>query len=436
MNFETDKQIFRFQMALNEKFGVYGGFYYSTGNDLPIKTNMFSLNGYFDYLRNTTVSSAGCARQDWNAVIAPSFAESLERYSLGVVPPKSETRNASVDEFESEVHLTFQEIAELQGLHPMQFSISKNYLRPVEQDTKFTWRRAKRLIDESEIWIPDEAVSLRRNKYFEVTTNGCAIQVSDTQATIKACLEFMERDSFLYMWWRKENLKFIDFKESFLKLDPQLFRAFGPWIECVHVAYYPNIFNIPIFYCMFRSFNNQGHPAFCLSAGAHLNPAKALIAGLNELAASTNHKFSIFKPEMIEKYNKLYNYDEQVNSFYDHTYYYMFDEFVKKIHFIEQLDRNIFDLRFSEIQNQETGNQDSDLAILKNAFTNAGLNPIKIDQTSLDVRSIGLHVVRICDPKNIDLNAVHSQRRWGKTRLFCNKIKSIKDLNQLPHPFP
>jgi ribosomal protein S12 methylthiotransferase accessory factor len=74
----------------------------------------------------------------------------------------------------------------------------------------------------------------------------------------------------------------------------------------------------------------------------------------------------------------------------------------------------------------------------------AGSAAYAVDVTSPDVAAAGLHVVRALAPGLCPLDAAHTARFLGSSRLtgpsetdiLTGRVLGVDDLNPLPHPFP
>lgn len=408
-------------------------------DELPVKLFQARLvpNNHL-HLDGSRVGS-GASKTALGATLLAAIGEALERYALGIPIHSLKLQNfKSVDEAQrvyGASAVSLDELRRIQGLHDFQFSLPSCRLSPIQAASQFDWIQAERFNDGSEVFVPQELARLRNrsNLNFEVTTNGCALSESRESATLSAFYELIERDNFMLFWWNKKTPTFVDFKEDLSKLNPTLLAAFGPWLKYIHVVYCPGPLNVPTFVSFFRSENAKNHPAFFVSAASNLDPRKALEGTLQELGAILNSKLiKHYTSSMpVDRFN--YDFDLEFTDFKDHHEFYMHDRNAEFVPFGTPAEPTIL---FSQIQNQNAGSTKENLALLRKRLELAGHSPIVIDQTTRDIRELGLHVVRVIDAEIVDLNAAHAHRRWGKRRLYSGHIQTPAELYHWPHPFP
>lgn len=367
------------------------------------------------------------------------LGEMYERYSLCQLYSEQKVKEFSLADKSPKINaLSELEFNQIRGIHSFQYHLSQNRFEPLRDTTSLRWIRAARLVSEEEIWIPEALVVLRAKRDFvcEVTTNGCALSASKEDAIVKAYLELIERDSFMYFWWRKEDPQFVDFRADLFQLDPKLYQAYGPWIENINIIYTTGDLGVPTFFAVFSSENEFGQPAFAVAGASHLNPLKAMQKALTELATILNFNLNSFMKRKSEFGQSNSNFDMKFLTFQDHVFHYMFDDAAKTIFFYSQLKRPKFTVRLKDISNLEKSTAKDDLNFLKELCKKNKRNPIVVDQTPSDIADLGYYVMRVIDKDLIDLNPTHASRRWGKERLFDNRISTVFDLNQFPHPYP
>lgn len=392
---------------------------------------------YKDESRNVHYLLCAGRSLDIKECYIKTLSEFLERYSLTI--PILNTKNFSYFEKpESIKTLNLSELEELQGLMKFQYNTECCLLKNFNPSEKLNWCKANYLISNEEVWIPEKAVLLRIvNDLFEVTTNGCAIHSSKKQAIINACCELIERDSFLFQWWKKITPKKIDYKGFLKKANPDLYYAYGIWLRYVNILEVDSGFGLPSLIATFSS-TDKNLPAFLMVGCCNPNPIKALEGCLLELAGAINGAIANYK-NLKNNFNDIYYFDYEVKNFSHHSEMYHLLKNAELIYFFDYLINSNPSMNFEEYLNNFKYSfnlsEDEQINLLKENFNKNGLNPVIVDQTSNDVQELGLHVIRCVDPAAIDLDARHVYRRWGKKRIGITFDK-LNEINHFPHPFP
>lgn len=403
----------------------------------PIKVFTVEIPGEYDFFEKKFLPSSSGTSTDLAGALFSAAGEHFERSTIAK-PFSGMKQTFSCAQMPKNINaLSYEQLIEMQGLHKFQFHISKMDLNRIQLNSELEWVQGIQFIDQKKIWVPLQSVTFEKKNrnYFSVSSNGCAFGSNRNSAIQGALLELIERDTLMRSWWRKEPPEFVDYQSILKKFIPDIHFAFGPWLDKISVLYFKGLGKIPVFFCIFHSHNELNHPAFVMSGACHLNPEKCLRKAFLELAEMLNFKLKGQKKVVFDQ-KKISNFDENFDTFEAHHANYGFDQMSESIYFMDILkNKNKKLFNFNEIKNFELSPEEN-VGLLKELFLQSQLNPVVIDLTPKCLSELGLHVIRTLDPKIVDLNFSHRERRWGKSRLFDQKIKSIHELNQFPHPFP
>lgn len=439
MRLELLSTISKLNNFFNDKFSVPGHWYFVDFNMTPIKVwcAIFPDSGnpvvHFQYF-----GTAGKSLNPHQAYLAGAV-ERLERYSL-TVKPKNFLEFSLIDKPPEVRSLDLASLKELQGVLPFQLSVKFPKLKNFDENVKLRWAKGRYLLDGSEVWVPEEAILLKpyaEQIYFPSSTNGCAAHTSYEKAVINATLELIERDSFLYLWWKKIIPTKVDFKIYLKENLPELYSAFGPWIENIEVFLIDSCLGVPTIAAIFHT-TQVGFPAFLLATAAATSPQLALEKSLLELSGMINAHIC-FDSDADQAKQLFVDFDEKITSFSSHAHYYTNLKNAEQIYFFDRLHLRP-DIDFDSVMDKfkDISNLESDFAVidfLKDRFKENNMNPVIINQTSREIEEIGITVIRCMEPKIIELDSLHKFRRWGKSRLGIN-INNIDEFNHLPHPIP
>jgi len=375
--------------------------------------------------------SGACKFDQENAFIAGT-CEYLERYALRF-PMHNQNIKSFNDISGTDDYLNLSQVKSLQGFDSIQFALGGQKLKPLEADTKLNWVRARKVLDSNQVYVPEEFVILQPNSFFEVTTSGCAIGETHERALYSALCELFERHVVMFFWWKKITPIYLDL-EAFLDMSlPKMKWAYGPWIKCIRLMTIP--FKIPVFMACFHGENSKRQPCFLMSAACGLNLPQTIERCLSELGGMINTKIRNIDYYLNKKVLPNNNFDIDVYTFQKHQDLYLQDQYRDFIFFRKKNDSHKIKVE-DVFKNHRLETSKEYLQLLFQNIRDEGFDPFYIDQTTKDIKEIGLQVIRTFDLNVLDINSQHRNRRWGKKILFDEKHKTIFDLNQAPHPFP
>ncbi len=403
-------------------------------------------------LRHGYGTEIGFGRKlDYESSELTAVTEALERYG-GIRPGGKKTIvTASHDELgESALDPT------LLGLPSEDLYERPGYpFVPYRQDLKISWVwgysfRSCRpiLVPESYAYYGAFYGPIKDRPFVYETSNGCALGGCLEEAILYGMLEVAERDAFLMTWYARLRAPIID---------PLSARDHSPALMVERVesltGYAVRIFDItleqgiPCFWAMaIDEHDRTGKPKALCSAGAHLNPEKALINALLELAPQIGRMSSYYQEnrkramEMIEDPYKVLTME-------DHSLLYCAPEVFERLTFLtDSTEQRPFEDRFESYYTRPKHRdllQDLNEALA--SYHNGGLDVIVVDQTTPEHAAGGFSCVKVIIPGTLPMTFGHHARRTeGLERLrqvphelgYYPRALADADINPYPHPFP
>jgi ribosomal protein S12 methylthiotransferase accessory factor len=291
---------------------------------------------------------------------------------------------------------------------------------------------------------------------FEIS-NGCALGSCIEEAILYGILEVVERDAFLMTWYARLAAARIDLSSARDRSVPMLAAA----IEA-DTGYRLQVFDItmehgiPSVWAMAvrppESHATPGAPAagpaLACSAGAHLNPERAVIGALCELGPILIDLVARY-PDVTERSRAMVDDPSLVAAMEDHSMLYSSDEASGRLDFLtgSQRSRSFADMRsaIGSVMAFQNDDLTEDLNDAVSRLRDHGLDVIVVDQTTPEHRTGGLSCVKVIVPGMLPMTFGHGNRRiHGLPRLFSvpkllgyrDEPLRPEDINPHPHPFP
>jgi ribosomal protein S12 methylthiotransferase accessory factor len=278
-------------------------------------------------------------------------------------------------------------------------------------------------------------------------SNGCAIGNCLEEAILHGILEVAERDAFLLTWYARLPMPRIDLRSA---RDPLV----GLMCERLQhlTGYSVHAFNItlperiPCFWVM--AVDEQQRPDFprvLCAAGSHMQPEKALINALQELAPIVGSHISLYREER-ERVRSMLADSSQVQQMRDHALLYCQPEAFERLAFLYQTPQTqTFAEAFRGEEPQPHADLREDLLDVMARYLRSGIDVIAVDQTTPELALEGFCAVRVLMPGMLPMTFGHHARRcYGFERLYrlpyllgyAARPLTDADLNPYPHPFP
>lgn len=380
-------------------------------------------------------SGAGAGRSREEAVGA-AVGEAIERYSASFIPHE---------------RLLVATAAELGSLapDPAGFGLfaESQYVLPGFAYTRFTretllpWIDALDLTTGDRTWIPADLVFLQdvgqpdRRRIGYATSSGLACAATAEDALERALLELLERDAFMIAWWRRLS-------------PPRLEWSAHPWLEAVDQRYFcptgleyaaldlSSLHDLPIVAGIVRGAAGSGA---ALGVGAAAAP-RVEDAWWRALAEAFASRSACRKLRLLDPGRTYADDGSDVACFDDHICFYGEEERAELAAFLWSSSET----RAAADTPALSADKEERLAQLVQRVERAGSRAFAVDVTAPDVAAAGLSVIRAVAPGLCALDADHAARFLGSPRLtevserdiLTSRVRTIDDLNPLPHPFP
>lgn len=372
-----------------------------------------------------------------------AILEGLERY-CGLMPRGK--RTVVRDSF---AHLGSQCLNPLSvGVHaPDQYNRPDFPFLPFDEEREMPWVWGYSLQKQKPILVPELLAyySLGGGEGFVYeTSNGCAVGGSLVEAILHGVFEVMERDAFLLTWYARLPISRIEIED----VDDCELKWMAARFEAV-TGYELLLFDmtmehgVPCIWSMARNKKRDGARLIC-SAGAHLDPLRAVKSAIHELAGSF--------PDFSERYQahrnqslKMLDDPFLVQDMAHHSLLYGLPEAEERLGFLlnQSGGATPFASRFHPPVRHEDLTED--LQDVLRTLTALDLDVIVVDQTTPELKQQGLYCVKTLIPGMLPMTfGYHLTRLEGLTRVLTVPMKlgyserplRRDELNPHPHPFP
>ncbi|WP_240414842.1 TOMM precursor leader peptide-binding protein [Paenibacillus periandrae] len=281
--------------------------------------------------------------------------------------------------------------------------------------------------------------------YVNEASNGCALGSSLEEAILYGILEVVERDSFLMTWYAQLPVPRLDAYSA----DSKELRLMIDRLRAV-AGYEVHLFNItmengiPSVWALAKNSRSTGANLVC-AAGAHLDPIRAAISAIHELAGmigSINMKLEANR----ETYLNMLEDSSLVRHMEDHCVLYGLPQAEQRLHFL--LDNHQPLQTFAEAFKQTTSQHTDlteDLKDILMVFKSLKLDVIVVNQTTPETLRNDLHGVKVIIPGMLPMTFGHNLTRLsGLERVlripaelgYVKQPLTLEQLNPYPHPFP
>lgn len=388
------------------------------------------------------VGGAGLCEDE--ALVA-TFGEAIERYNAGIYDKK----DMIFGSFEEVCQSGYKAIdPSTFGLYSQRQYQSKEFgLEPFNKDSKVHWVQGVSLVSNEPMLIPAAFVYLPyrygndESCINHLTSTGLAFGFSKEEAIISGLHEIIERDSFSIAWLGKLKLPKVNFLDSGSKNIVQLLKAYGENINKYTIFDMTSDIGIPAFMGM-AEYHDPHLPAAAFGAAANIDKDRALYKTLLETAQTSVFARELKKENQktgLKTFEGIFN--DEIKDFNDGVLYYSYHKNKQNLDFLFQ---NTNKTSFAEIPDYKNDSAKASLAFLVDRVSRCGFEPVYIDITSQDIKTIGAHVVRVVVPGLVFLPGAHKYRSLGNNRVFevplqlgFHKIRMDESqLNTYPHAFP
>ncbi|MEK3725678.1 TOMM precursor leader peptide-binding protein [Paenibacillus sp. FSL H8-0034] len=350
---------------------------------------------------------------------------------------------------------TYHNLAE-QALNPLDVGVytDEQYaqedfpFQPFHPNHPIDWVWSYSFMQERSILVPELLA------YYSVTygegyvneaSNGCALGSSLEEAILYGILEVVERDSFLMTWYAQLPVPRLDPYST----DSKELRLMVDRLRAV-AGYEVQLFNIttengiPSVWALAKNTRPTGANLVC-AAGAHLDPIRAAISAIHELAGMIGSLSTKLEANR-ETYLHMLEDSSQVRQMEDHSLLYSLPQAESRLRFL--LDNHQPLQTFAEAFKQVTiphTDLTEDLKGILMVFKKLKLDIIVVNQTTPETLRNDLHGVKVIIPGMLPMTFGHNLTRLsGLERLlripaelgYVEQPLTLEQLNPYPHPFP
>jgi ribosomal protein S12 methylthiotransferase accessory factor len=304
------------------------------------------------------------------------------------------------------------------------------------EDLAIAWMQAVELPSGSSVAVPAGFAYLSTAvppQFAPASSNGLAAGATLVEAVLGGLCEMIERDAFLVAWMHRLPAVRLDLRASG-DVAASIVHQYGR--AGVEVRAYVLPSDLPAVTVLAVALDdNPAMPAQVVGLGCHPSPAVALSKALFEVCQARPSE--AFRRRDKPPAGRLLGYGD-VATLDDHSAFAGLPERRSEFAF---LDASGISATVAELPDRATGSAASDLDSCVAALVRQGLRVAYVDLTLPDVRSVGLHVVRVLVT---DLQPIHfgaGLERLGGARLFSapqqlgfGGVRTAADLNPCPHP--
>jgi ribosomal protein S12 methylthiotransferase accessory factor len=281
-------------------------------------------------------------------------------------------------------------------------------------------------------------------------SNGCALGSTLEQAILHAIYEVAERDAFLITWYARLPLPRLDprsIEDDGVRLIIDMAENDTGMRFHVFDATMPE--GIPSLWVSFVDEDDRpGEPKAYFSAGAHLDPERALRSALMECAVGGRAMRRVFAdPDVIAGAREMLAEPDRVTQMEHHAWLNALPEAWPRLDFLYQRERiRPFAEAFPPaIRLPPQATVLAQLTEALDRYRAGGLDVIVVDQTAPEHRAAGLACVKAIIPGTLPMTFGHRFRRAASLpRLGAVPVQlgyrarplTHDEINPHPHPFP
>lgn len=378
------------------------------------------------YAENGGMTGA-CADEDAALAAVKSIAEAAERYAMTVIG-NDEVTVATANEL-GDGAIDWRLFPRCLDSEYENFPV----IVPFDPDKKMRWVQGISLTSGRRLYVPVSLTHIsspsRRAESFSLPiSTGVAVHTDVHEATARAVMEVVERDSIALTWYLRRQLPRIVVSPEHAGRHAERFLAFErSQIEQVLFDATTDL-GIPVVYGLMLS---RGHAsaATVVTAACDLDPIGACAKAMRE-AVSTRLAViaATERPDTPEACVKL-----------EHGAVYMGErERMPDFDFLlgsnERVDMHA-------LPNRDTGDSQSNLRWLVDRLRAHGLEAVAVELTTGDLRDNGLRAIRVVIPQLMPMSYVSLARFLDHPRLrqygeqVCGREFTPDMVNLLPQPF-
>ena len=379
---------------------------------------------------------AGAAEPTRAASVAATLGEAAERYALRHYP--GELPLATADELPGSATPERFTL-----FHPEQRRAPGFPFRRFDRTSRVRWIEATSVTSGERVFVPAQLVWLQARRPTGetpigfATSSGTACAETEPEATLRAVLELIERDAFMITWYNRlslDRLSCADDRDA-VAYAAERFDPTGLTYAAVDLSIF---LGVPTVLGVVRG--PSGEPPLGIGAASAPTLSGAWRKALGE-AFSVRTSASLMAASSASTRADFGADFEKVLTFEDHVHLYAFEDMVSRCAF---LDSSRHERSVTMVDSLRGRSAAERLAGLAQRLRRASVDVFVVDITPIDLRELGVWVVRAVSPDLCPLDVVHRFRFLGPARLRTAPVEcglrarpcSFAELNPDPHPFP
>ncbi len=312
-------------------------------------------------------------------------------------------------------------------------------IQKFDPDMVLSWMWAFNMTKREPVLVPTDLVFGPRTqgRIFDPTSNGAAAHSTLHDAILAGIYEILERDALFIAWLNRLSLPKLDIADT--DVDPFDVRATLKALSIdAQFVDYTTDFEVPVVMSVLR---DEENPNFhFLNISSSLDRTRCLHKLHREFV---QFLFPYLKDQDVYQTDLADNWDgHAIESIMDHHSFYQSPEKNKEARFLTESDETV---SFADHRHFLDGPMDTpaELETLVGRLARRGYEVIVLDCTPPYLEALGLIGVKVIIPGTQPLNCTIRRRVLGGDRLFevpkllglDTRVRTIDDLNPMPHPF-
>lgn len=325
--------------------------------------------------------------------------------------------------------------------HPEQYRAPNFPFVEITDDTIIPWVEGYSVTHKRPTLIPAAqaylGINQSREQWFEMgPVSGYACGNTYEEAILGGICEVIERDSFMVFWYNYLPVPAFDLRAVESEAAKQTLDRYHSTPVRLHCSNITTDIGIPAVVAVMTS-NAPGWPAAIVSAAADLDPERAIVRALQELAANYIYIRSHFE-NPSQKHPRT---PQDVHNMEDHGLFYCRPENLRALDVLLRPQKVI---KPRDLETKVSEDVLENIEYCVERMRALDLEVLVVDTTSSDVAELGFKVVKVIVPgaQPIDFGMQH--RHFGGRRLYEAPVRMgyrtretlPEELNLYPHPFP
>lgn len=373
--------------------------------------------------------SSGCGF-DWEEAVLGTIGETLERYAPvfykrddGVVSSFKNLRSFAIHPKEYAL------------FHKNQHDYEKFNFAEFDENIELTWFETYDLATGKNVLVPGQFIympfSWDKDYITQNTSTGLASHTNYYKAILTALYELIERDSFVITWMQNIVSEKIILSREIESYINRHFPLKYDWhfFDISYDIKVPTVFGICFGKAEYGDFVAVGSS----TRGTYGDAVQKVIKEIGQAIPYFRYLLGN-KKEWIPTNNF-----EEIKNFEDHSIFYtkrkdlwnVFDEWV-----------NQKETKSIELHQENKRKDKEEIRHVTSLLKELGYNVLLKDITTPDIRQLGFFSVKLVVPQLIPLAGSYQSYFLGGERLYSvpekmgYPVKTFKELNKFPHPFP